>query len=246
MGRVLVSDLRGLGDSDDDFASHTPDDTGRDVLALMRQEAGAGPRDAILIGCSMTGASVLYAAAESTRAGGSGMRVRGCVLINPFAWDHAMPLGVPTLLWCLLNRCTGPGFWASYYKSLYKRPGDVGDLDAYTAALQAHIGSSPGRLRALAGQTFSSKRVCEEAIPALAAARLPVLGVYGSKDPDFPSPAQEAKELTDRLGAGPATAAGAVSHARAVLVDGCGHYPHVEDPQAVFAAIREFVGTLAL
>lgn len=103
-----MSDLRGLGEeSGDRFQSHTPDDSGRDILSLLETE---NVTDAILVGCSFAGASVVYAAAKAPS------RVRGVVLLSPFAWDHPMPFGMLTLLRVMLSGCTGPGFWASYYK----------------------------------------------------------------------------------------------------------------------------------
>ena len=61
----------------DVFAHHTPEDTGRDIISLLEAEEIT---DAILIGCSYAGASVVYAASKAPT------RVRGIVLINPFAW----------------------------------------------------------------------------------------------------------------------------------------------------------------
>lgn len=276
VGRVVLTDLRGLGEeSNDKFDSHAPDDTGgchfcergsmlrfrpyqsprpagRDILALLEAE---NITDAVLVGCSFAGASVVYAAAKAPA------RVRGVVLISPFAWDHPMPFGVPTLLRTLLNRCTGPGFWTSYYKGcvatasesvgapagettlprvprcrLHKRAAAVPDLDSHVARVRALLGSGPARIATVWAQINASKAVCAAELPALAMAHLPALAVYGSADPDFKVVGAEANEMVARLGG--------TDSASSVIVAECGHYPHVEDPAAVADAVLAFVRRL--
>ncbi|HEY9855610.1 MAG TPA: alpha/beta fold hydrolase, partial [Stenomitos sp.] len=74
--RVLVADLRGHGDSSTDFASYTPADSGDDVLAVLDH---AGVSRATLIGCSMSGGSIAWAAAKAPE------RVEALVMLAPFA-----------------------------------------------------------------------------------------------------------------------------------------------------------------
>ena len=73
----------------------------------------------------------------------------------------------------------------------------------------------------------ASKSPCEARIPEVKA---PVLVLMGSKDPDFDDPAVEARLVADRL------------HGRLVMVDGAGHYPHVEMPADAAPAIIDFLG----
>lgn len=227
-GRVILTDLRGLGEeSNDKFDSHTPDDTGRDIVALLEAE---NITDAVLVGCSFAGASAVYAAAKAPA------RVRGVVLLSPFAWDHPMPFGVPTLLRALLNRCTGPAFWTSYYKGLHKRAADVPDLDAHASRVRALLGSGSARVATVWAQISASKTTCATELPTLAQARFPALAVYGAADPDFKLIRAEADEMVARLGGG--------GNASSVIVAECGHYPHVEDPTAVATAVIEFVRRL--
>ena len=101
LGRVLCMDLRGLGGSDFGFPSYEPHDTGSDIEALLEQ---LDIKRAVLVCCSMAGASAVWAATGPASAS----RVVGVVFINPFAWDHPMPCGLSTALWLLLNRWTGP------------------------------------------------------------------------------------------------------------------------------------------
>ena len=51
----------------------------------------------------------------------------------------------------------------------------------------------------------------------------------GSKDPDFPDPAAEARIIMDRL------------DAQALMVPDAGHYPQTEYPEIVTPAILEFL-----
>lgn len=72
----------------------------------------------------------------------------------------------------------------------------------------------------------ASKASCEARIPEVKA---PVLVVMGTKDPDFPDPAAEAKLTAERL------------RGRVELVEGAGHYPHAELPEQVGPAIVAFL-----
>jgi pimeloyl-ACP methyl ester carboxylesterase len=53
----------------------------------------------------------------------------------------------------------------------------------------------------------------------------------GSKDPDFPDPAAEARFTADSLGA----------PAEVLMVDGVGHYPQSEAVDEVATAVAAFV-----
>jgi len=220
--RVVACDLRGMGESDPRaFKSFAPLDSGRDVSALVR---GLGLRDCVLVGGSMAAASVAWAAAEELPAG----RVRGVVMLGPFAWDHAMPFGVPALLSLMLMNCWGAGMWASYYRGLYQdRP--PADLATHVARVRANLAAG-GRLAVLREQIFSLKLPCSQRLPELAAAGLPLLAMYGTKDPDFSSTAAEVAELKKR-----------VPHAEAVEAVGAGHYPQSEQPELVAKSILDWL-----
>ena len=114
--------------------------------------------------------------------------------------------------------------------SLHKRAAAVPDLDAHVARVKARLGSAPGGVATVFAQIAASKAACAAELPSLAAARFPALAVYGAKDPDFPDVAREAAEAAARLGSGAVTR----------TVPDAGHYPHVDDPAAVAAAILEF------
>ncbi len=74
-------------------------------------------------------------------------------------------------------------------------------------------------------------------IPQLVSLGKPVLAVYGSQDPDFPNLGAESQELLNRFKADPSAA----SVATVQTVDGPGHYPQVERPDAVAQAIVDFL-----
>lgn len=62
---------------------------------------------------------------------------------------------------------------------------------------------------------------------------VPSLVVFGAADDHFPDPTAEAHATSRALGG---------DH---LIVDGAGHYPHVEQPQVVAAAVRSFLDRLA-
>lgn len=66
----------------------------------------------------------------------------------------------------------------------------------------------------------------------LAHSQVPALVVMGSRDPDFAQPAAEAQWLGQLLGRAP------------YMVEGVGHYPHLEMPESVAAAVLQFLAQL--
>lgn len=232
-GKAFSLDLRGCGDSDPaGFSSFTVEDSARDVVDFVR---GLGLRRVVLVGSSMAAASVSAAAADllaGAPAGAPAVAVEGVVWLGPFAWDHAMPTGVPTLLSLMLMNCWGAGMWASYLRSLYKEHAPP-DVDAHVEGVRASL-AAPGRLAVLRAHVFASKAECARRIPELAQAKTPLLAVWGSRDPDFPDVRAEAKETLAR-----------VPHAETEIIEGVGHYPAAERPVSVAEAVRAWLARSA-
>lgn len=228
--RVIGVDLRGMGKSDTGFTSYTPEDTGHDLIAVIKE---LNLKEVILVGCSMSAASILIPAAEScANQQTARFRVTGLVLLSPFAWDHAMPFGIPTLLNVLLNSWTGSSFWTSYYRGLYTiKPCTVTDIDTYCHNLKVNV-QQPGRMEALRGHLFGSKASCSKRIADIAS-DIPLLTFYGSKDPDFPDIAKESEELQSYFAR--------QTKANIVIVNEAGHYPHVEAVEEVITGIVNFL-----
>jgi pimeloyl-ACP methyl ester carboxylesterase len=214
--RVVTMDLRGMGESSVEWRDYSAAAVGADIVAMI---AHLGARPAFVIGNSMAGAAAIWAAAEIPD------RVAGIVLIDPFVRD------VPTAWWTgpvlkvAMFRPWGPRAWSSYYASLYPTSPPP-DLEEYRAALRGNL-AQPGRMEALDEMIDASKTPCEARIPEVKA---PALVLMGSKDPDFSDPAAEGKLVAKRL------------HGALVMIDGAGHYPHVEMPEKTEPVIVKFLG----
>jgi pimeloyl-ACP methyl ester carboxylesterase len=205
-----------MGESSIDWPSYSPADVGADLVALIRH---LGVQRAYLVGNSMTGGSAIWAASESPD------RVAGLILIDPFVGIEQSPSLMPRMaMHVLFQRPWGPAVWRMYYKSLYKSAPPP-DLNDYADKLEANL-SEPGRFAALKGMIWASQAPCAARIGQV---RIPVLVVMGSDDPDFDDPRAQAQAVAERL------------HGKVFLVDGAGHYPHVEDPQIVANEIDRFI-----
>lgn len=216
--RVVLMDLRGLGDSSVGWSSYAADAVGGDLLALIAA-LGAGP--ALVIGTSMAAGAAAWAAAERPDL------VAGLVLVGPFVRDVPVSAVQTLMLKTLLSGPWGPAAWGMYYKSLYPTQPPA-DFAAYRAALVANL-REPGRFAATQAMIWASKGTVE---PRLAQVSAPVLVVMGSKDPDFPDPAAEARLVAERL------------RGTVALIDGAGHYPHAEMPEQTAAQILPFFSGL--
>ncbi|WP_402466974.1 alpha/beta fold hydrolase [Isoptericola aurantiacus] len=220
--RVVVSDLRGHGDSDTTFTTFGDDATGADLIALV-QHLDAGP--AVLLGNSMGASAATWAAAERPDL------VRGLVLISPFlrqpgsaAARRLMPLAYAALL----ARPWGAAFWARYYTRISTGRRSPRH-DTHVAAVHDAM-RDPAHLRAFRRLAVSlDHEVVERRLDEV---RAPSLVVVGAQDPDFADPAAELAWAADAL------------DGRATLVPDTGHYPQHQAPDEVAASVREFLAHL--
>jgi len=211
--RVVTADLRGHGGSSVGWSSYHPEDVGGDLVALLDHLGAAELGGAFVLGCSLSAAAAVWAAAERPDA------VAGLVLIGPFVRDLPVP-------WyqSLLLRLMTPRLWAGYLPRLSPTGGPA-DLADHVAAVRANL-SEPGRTTALRAMLLASKVACEARIGEVEAATLVLMG---GADPDFPDPAAEARYVAEQL------------HGSHLVLDGLGHYPHAEDAERTAAHVVEFV-----
>ncbi len=221
--RVVTVDLRGHGESDATFADVQRPTVGGDVLAVLAElDPGTVPGPAYCVGCSFDAAAVVWAAAEAPE------RVATVTLIGPFVRDLPAPAFQRLALRLLLARPWGARAWAAWFRRLHVKARPA-DFDAHVAALRASL-SDARRLAAVRGMALASSADID---PRLDHLRAPTTVVMGTADPDFPDPAAEATAIAQR------------TDGTIVLVEGAGHYPHVEDPETTGAAILAFLAAHA-
>ncbi len=218
--RVVTIDLRGHGQSSVNWPSYTSRALGSDIVALVRH-LGAGP--AIVVGNSRGAGAATWAATEAPAT------VARLVLIGPFVRKVA-----PASWWQGFSQqvmikvaFAGPwatSAWGAYFDSLFpsRKPTDYA---AYKAHLVTNL-SEKGRMAAVKAMIDPPG---DDPAAELSAIHVPTLVVMGTKDPDFPDPAAEA-----------ATVAGLL-HGSVDMIDGAGHYPHAEMPDATNPAIVSFI-----
>ncbi|WP_260600250.1 alpha/beta fold hydrolase [Sphingomonas endolithica] len=218
--RLVTMDVRGFGETTAGWDDYSARAVGHDALALIN---ALGAADAVILGNSFAAGSALWAARDAPT------RVRGVVLLGPIVRDLAI---APTVMLAFQVGFGGPWrheFWTAYWDALFitHRPVDHAD---YRARLLKNI-AEPGRMDALMAMLTLSKA---DTAAIVAESDVPALVVMGSRDPDFDDPTEEAVRLATMLSAG------------SLIVGGVGHYPHLETPEAVAAAIAPFLGSLPM
>ena len=223
--RVANADLRGHGESTMGWTAITRTDVAGDLLALIDHLGGP----AVIVGHSISGGAATIAAATRPE------QVSGIVEINPFTMAQKINLGA--LLRIRRYRRCGTlltstqvfrslGLWMRYLNLAYPtKPADYAD---YMSALAAKL-REPGRMAEFM-KTFKST-------PADAGAQLPNVGcpalvIMGTLDPDFADPQAEGDAVVAAMPAGVGTVA---------TVDGAGHYPHAQSPDAVAELVIPFL-----
>jgi pimeloyl-ACP methyl ester carboxylesterase len=225
--QVASVDLRGHGESSADWDSYTRTDTAGDLIAVI-EALGGGP--AVIVGQSFSGGSATIAAAARPEL------ISAIVEIDPFT--RPATISLPALLTnahhrrgaLLLLRVALTGnikTWLKYLDFAY--PGTKpADWPEWIAALEVNL-REHGAIKAARKMGMSQPVDARAALPGV---RCPVLVIMGSRDPDWPSPEAEAQAIVGLLPQVPS---------RYVMVDGAGHYPNVQFPQQVAAAIIPFL-----
>lgn len=220
--RVVVTDLRGHGDSDTTFRTHGDDATGSDLAALV-EYLDAGP--AVLLGNSMGASAAAWASAERPDL------VRGLVLLSPFLRQPGSPavqkiMGVVYRV--LLARPWGAAFWGSYYSMISKGRRSSWHAE-HVAAVRGAL-HEPDHLRSFRDLAVAlDHTVVESRLPDV---RAKALVIVGALDPDFSDPAAELAWITETI------------DARGVLLPEVGHYPQHQAPDDVVPAVLEFLAGL--
>jgi pimeloyl-ACP methyl ester carboxylesterase len=220
--KVVTADLRGHGGSSTGWDDYSVGAVADDLLALLHAHGGRG----VLVGNSYSGSAAVIAAARKPEA------VSALVLAGAFVRDgKSSPL--QKALFALFHRpFSGRRLWtAMAWPSFFKRK--PADFAARKAELAANL-KRPHGYDALARMT-TDEGTHRNTEPMLGRVKSPTLVIMGSKDPDFPDPAVEARFTADSLG-GPA---------EVLMVEGVGHYPQTEAVDEVASAVAAFVAKAA-
>ncbi|MEU1416062.1 alpha/beta hydrolase [Streptomyces sp. NPDC005731] len=222
--RVAVVDLRGCGESSAQWPSYTRTDIAGDLIALIHRLGGP----AVLVGHSISGGAATIAAAQAPDL------VTGIIELAPFTRKQTFTLGdlrvsryrkgMLRMLGTMLGSLTS---WKSYLTLAYpgRKPADwTADLARTDAMLR-----EPGRMKALQKMAQAAPT---DAGAQLANVHCPALIVEGSLDPDWADPRAEGEAIVAAMPAGTA---------RLTMIEGAGHYPHVQHPDEVVSLVIDFL-----
>lgn len=223
--RVAAVDLRGHGESSVGWASYTRTALAGDLIALVKHLGGP----AILVGHSIAGGAATIAAAKAPDL------VTALVELTPFTRKQQIRLGdfrvagyrrgTSHLMGMAILGSTRQ--WAKYLDAAYPgpKPADWNTrLQQITATLE-----EPGRMKALQAMGKISPADAGE---QLGNVTCPVLIVQGTLDPDWASPQAEGEAIVADLPPG---------LGRLEMIEGAGHYPHVQFPQQTLTAVLTFL-----
>jgi pimeloyl-ACP methyl ester carboxylesterase len=216
--RFVTMDVRGFGETSARWKDYSAHAVGRDALALLAQ-LKAGP--AVIVGNSFAAGSALWAAHDAPT------QVKGVVLSGPIVRN----LKTPWYAMAAVNvGLAGPwrvGFWMTYWNSLFPK-GKPADHEQVKAALAKNL-REPGRMDALRAMIALSKA---DTAALISGNRVPTLILMGTRDPDFPNATAEARWLAETM------------KAESLVVEGAGHYTHLETLDQVMPKVLTFLDGL--
>lgn len=224
--RVAAVDQRGHGESSTGWPSYTRTDAAAGLLAVIRHLGGP----AVVVGHSFAGGAATIAAAEEPGL------VTAVVEISPFTRaqkidtrallsDARYRKGMALLLGTGLLRSVG--LWKRYLDHAYPGARPEGHA-AHMAALENDL-RRPGRMAVVSRMGMSAP---VDAGARLGDIRCPALVVEGTLDPDWADPRAEGEGVVAMMPEG---------LGRLVMIEGAGHYPHVQAPAEVAAAVLAFL-----
>lgn len=217
--RVVTADLPGHGDSPT-ASRYTVESTAEALIGLV-ESLNAGP--AVVVACSFAPAATVWAANDRPDL------MAGIVSLSPhFEGDDSFKGRM--IHWVSKVMLRGPwagGIWAKLYAGWYKTT-PPGDLPAEIDKMKAML-ADPDRRKAIR-ETLTAGR--DGVAERMAAVDMPTLTIFGSLDDHFPDPTEEAAEVGRSL------------RGDHLVIEGAGHYPHVEQPEVVTEAIEAFIAKL--
>ncbi|WP_150307513.1 alpha/beta fold hydrolase [Planctomonas psychrotolerans] len=215
--RVATMDLRGHGDSDDDFDTFDHAALASDIGALVRHLDGP----AIVIGNSMAAGAAVIAHADHPDS------IVGLALLAPFVRNPSSNALVGLTMRALLLKPWGPHVWGAYYRRLFPGRQPV-DMAEHRAAMSASF--SRGTHWRSFRRTARTSHAPAEA--RLGEVRCPALVVMGARDPDWKDATAEASFVA------------AAVDAELLMVPEAGHYPMTEYPELVNPRLVAFVSSV--
>jgi pimeloyl-ACP methyl ester carboxylesterase len=215
--RVITADLPGHGGSAPAPSYSVADAAG--AIRNLIESLDAGP--AVVVATSFAPAAAVWAAVE--RPG----TIDAIVAISPHLHADGSAKGrlTNTAIRALLRGPWAAGLWVKLYTGWYKQS-PPSDLEAETAKLRRMLADA-ARRRAVRRTLTASRHGVDQRIEQL---DVPTLTIFGSEDDHFADPSGAATSTADELGG------------EALVVEGAGHYPHVEQPTLVADAIVSFLG----
>jgi pimeloyl-ACP methyl ester carboxylesterase len=223
--RVANADLRGHGESSMGWASITRTDIAGDLIAMIDQLGGP----AVIVGNSISGGAATIAAASRPDL------VAGIVEIGPITRSQRFDLGAllrirryrrSVSLFTGMQLLRSLRLWLRYLNLAYPtKPADYAD---YMAALAAEL-REPDRM---AEFMKTLKSTPADAAAQLRNVKCPALVIMGTLDPDFADPRAEGDAVVAAMPAGVGTVA---------MIDGAGHYPQAQCPDAVADLVIPFL-----
>ncbi|MEO6086657.1 MAG: alpha/beta hydrolase [Umezawaea sp.] len=223
--RVANVDIRGCGDSGLGWDGYSRTDIAGDLVAVVRHLGGP----AVIIGQSISGGAATIAAATAPDL------VAGIIELAPFT--RAQPFDLGGLLrvkrfragYTQMAQVIMRGKLANWTKYLdLALPVKPADWSSELARIEAKL-SEPGRMKALQSMCKNSPVDAGGQLPNV---KCPVLIIEGSADPDWADPRAEGEKIIADLPHG---------LGELVVIEGAGHYPHVQMPDKVLELSLPFL-----
>ncbi|OLY82632.1 Lipase 1 [Smittium mucronatum] len=206
--RIIVSDIRGMGDSWEGFNEFNPELVSADISQII--ELRGLKKNVVLVGNSLSAGSCVLASLKNPDI------VMGVIMLGPVVHDMLADKYFRPLSLLIFFSLWGSSLWASYYAGLYKRNTKPDGYENHLKDIKSSL-KIPDAIGSLGKFGRASKVGVEKNLSKLA---VPTIAIYGDQDPDYPDATKEMDWLLNKTVE--------CKNIEAFVLEKVGHYPHVE------------------
>ncbi|OMJ18979.1 hypothetical protein AYI70_g5021 [Smittium culicis] len=219
--RLIVSDIRGFGDSSSGFTDYTPELVASDITKIISEKKIED--NIVLVGNSLAAGSCLLVASKNNPA------IKGVMMFGPLVHDMLSDKVVSPFTYPFLTGPWGKYFWFSFQKLLFaKKVKPEGYVEHMSLVKKNFVETEA--TTTLARFFRATKKNVEKSMSKVV---VPTLAIYGENDWEYISPSAEKSWLDKKFEHNPKYE----SH----MIPNTGNYPQLESFEETLRIVEPFL-----
>ncbi|PVU88068.1 hypothetical protein BB559_005741 [Furculomyces boomerangus] len=224
--RLIVSDIRGFGDSSHGFSEYSAEEVASDIKQIIAQKKLNDK--IILVGNSLAAGSCILVASENIPS------IKGVMMFGPLVHDMFSDKVVSPMTYPLLTGSWGKYLWFGFHSLLFVRKNKPEGHKEHVEHVKRNFRETDAT--ATLGKFFRATKIDVE--KSMTKVTIPTLAVYGANDWEYLSPSAERAWLDKQFEHNPLFE----SH----MIPNAGNYPYLEAFEETAKIVDPFLQKLYL